>query len=207
MRRAGIDGVVERPDRATRRVGVRQIHRPAVRAAGRAVGHDQIVQQHRHAVRVVAVQLAGGLRQAHIHDHRAGQETALPVATAIIEAHAGRRVRDGGQQPGFTGRARQQRIAGVQAVFHRQQPARAAHRKASGHLRQRPLRDAAACRRPAPQSLAGDVGPGERLIGNAPDRAFSYAAQHGPDTFGSGGHGGGYSAGKGKGPALTNAPP
>ncbi|KAG0760053.1 hypothetical protein G6F22_019222 [Rhizopus arrhizus] len=100
MRRAGIDVVVERPDRATRRVGVRQIHRPAVRAEGRAVGHDQIVQQHRHAVRVVAVQLAGGLRQAHIHDHRAGQETALPVATAIIEAHAGRRVRDGGQQPG-----------------------------------------------------------------------------------------------------------
>ena len=211
VRQAAVDVVVEGPDHLPRRVRVGQVHGPAVGAEGQAVGHDQVVDDRfqRLAGRM-AIQFAGVAGQAHVHDHGAGQEAALAVAAAVIEAHAGRAMAHRRQRPRLAGLAGHERPAGVQAVLHRQQPAVAARGEAAGHLRQRPVIEPVAGGRPAPQRAAGDVGPVEGLVGGAPHGAFAHAAEQGSDAFGRGRHGGEVAyqrGGKGNGPALTNAPP
>src|SRR5450830_72751 len=90
-RRATVDVIVERPDQATRRMRIRQVHGLAVWRPGQAVLHNQTIDDRRRQTRglTVTIEFAIGSRQGHVEAHGAAPEAPLPIATTIVETHVG----------------------------------------------------------------------------------------------------------------------
>ena len=159
-----------------------QIHGAAIGAESQAVGRDQRAQLQvgRAAAaqlsRAQAKHLAYGFGCAHVHEHGAGQKAALAVAAAIVETHAGQRMRHLGQRlhcrigTAFAGGDL------VDTVFQPGHPAlciAAPCGHAGQHLRQLPLGQLLLVCQPAVEHAARDIRPIQRLFGHAPHRAFA----------------------------------
>ena len=80
----------QRPDRSHRREGIGVVERPAIRAEGQAIGDEETADHRRAlAVRIEAVEAAGGRAWLERIAHAADPEAPLAVAATVIQAVVG----------------------------------------------------------------------------------------------------------------------